>query len=89
MTGQIFILQAARIFWENQTPVMRGIILMCLSTIAFSIMHGLVRFVSMSHIQINLLSYSLSYANICFVHNTFESSTDIGRHYCFCIFHWN
>ena len=46
MTGQIFIVQAARIFWRNQTPVMRGIILMCLSTIAFSIMHGLVRFVS-------------------------------------------
>ena len=46
MTGQIFIFQAARIFWRNQTPVMRGIILMCLSTIAFSVMHGLVRFVS-------------------------------------------
>ena len=46
MTGQIYITQAARIFWKNQTPVMRGIILMCVSTIAFSVMHGLVRFVS-------------------------------------------
>ena len=32
--------------WSNQTPAMRGIVLMCLSTVAFSIMHGLVRFVS-------------------------------------------
>ncbi len=35
-----------RSFWGRQTPVMRGILLMCLSTVAFSIMHGLVRFVS-------------------------------------------
>jgi len=33
-------------FWDNQTPVLRGIVLMCLSTVAFAIMHGLVRFVS-------------------------------------------
>ncbi|MEP1090495.1 MAG: DMT family transporter [Rhizobiaceae bacterium] len=32
--------------WNRQTPVMRGILLMCFSTIAFSIMHGLVRYVS-------------------------------------------
>lgn len=33
-------------FWRRQTPALRGILLMCLSTVAFSIMHGLVRFVS-------------------------------------------
>ncbi|MCJ8307979.1 MAG: DMT family transporter [Rhizobiaceae bacterium] len=32
--------------WGTQSPVMRGIVLMCISTIAFSIMHGLVRYVS-------------------------------------------
>jgi len=46
MISQNFIFQKASSYWKNQTPVMRGIVLMCLSTIAFSIMHGLVRFVS-------------------------------------------
>tara|TARA_B100001057_G_scaffold123713_1_gene122524 strand:- start:294 stop:1208 length:915 start_codon:yes stop_codon:yes gene_type:complete len=46
MTNQIYLVQAASAFWKNQKPVIRGIALMCLSTIAFSIMHGLVRFVS-------------------------------------------
>ena len=32
--------------WHRQTPVLRGIVLMCVSTVAFSIMHALVRFVS-------------------------------------------
>ena len=32
--------------WGKQSPVMRGIVLMCLSTVAFSIMHGLVRYIS-------------------------------------------
>ena len=32
--------------WSRQTPALRGILLMCLSTVAFAIMHGLVRFVS-------------------------------------------
>ena len=32
--------------WGNQSPVMRGIVLMCVSTIAFSVMHGLVRYIS-------------------------------------------
>jgi len=32
--------------WARQTPPFRGIVLMCLSTVAFSIMHALVRFVS-------------------------------------------
>ena len=32
--------------WNRQTPALRGILLMCISTVAFSIMHGLVRFVS-------------------------------------------
>ena len=32
--------------WGRQTPALRGIVLMCVSTVAFSIMHGLVRFVS-------------------------------------------
>ncbi|KIN64074.1 RNA polymerase sigma-54 factor [Sulfitobacter noctilucicola] len=32
--------------WQRQTPALQGILLMCLSTLAFSIMHGLVRFVS-------------------------------------------
>ncbi|MFC6637308.1 EamA family transporter [Sulfitobacter sp. JBTF-M27] len=30
----------------RQTPALRGIILMCISTVAFSVMHGLVRFAS-------------------------------------------
>ena len=46
MISQNSILQKASSSWKNQTPVMRGIVLMCLSTISFSIMHGLVRFVS-------------------------------------------
>lgn len=32
--------------WSRQTPAFRGIFLMCVSTVAFSVMHGLVRFVS-------------------------------------------
>ncbi|MDG1430380.1 MAG: DMT family transporter [Paracoccaceae bacterium] len=32
--------------WHRQTPAARGIFLMCLSTVAFAIMHALVRFVS-------------------------------------------
>ena len=39
-------LTGASAIWHRQTPVLRGIVLMCLSTVAFSIMHGLVRFVS-------------------------------------------
>ena len=46
MASQNYVIKGARTFWNGQTPVMRGIILMCLSTVAFSIMHGLVRFVS-------------------------------------------
>ena len=46
MVSQNYVIQGASIFWKRQTPVMRGIVLMCLSTVAFSIMHGLVRFVS-------------------------------------------
>ena len=46
MAGQNYVIQEACTFWKRQTSVMRGIVLMCLSTIAFSIMHGLVRFVS-------------------------------------------
>ena len=46
MASQNYVIQGANIFWKRQTPVMRGIVLMCLSTVAFSIMHGLVRFVS-------------------------------------------
>lgn len=46
MISQNSIFQKASSSWKNQTPVMRGIVLMCLSTISFSIMHGLVRFVS-------------------------------------------
>ena len=46
MISQNFIFQKVSSSWKSQTPVMRGIVLMCLSTIAFSIMHGLVRFVS-------------------------------------------
>ena len=46
MIRQNYIGQLTSAFWKRQTPVIRGIVLMCLSTIAFSIMHGLVRFVS-------------------------------------------
>jgi drug/metabolite transporter (DMT)-like permease len=46
MARKIYAVQAASAFWKDQTPVMRGIVLMCLSTVAFAIMHGLVRFVS-------------------------------------------
>ena len=46
MANQNYVIQGASIFWKRQTPVMRGIVLMCLSTVAFSIMHGLGRFVS-------------------------------------------
>lgn len=46
MAHQLYVIEGVRAFWKRQTPVMRGIVLMCLSTVAFSIMHGLVRFVS-------------------------------------------
>lgn len=46
MASQNYFIQGASIFWKRQTPVTRGIVLMCLSTVAFSLMHGLVRFVS-------------------------------------------
>ena len=46
MANQLYVIQGASAFWKRQTPVMRGIVLMCLSTVAFSIMHGLVRFVA-------------------------------------------
>ena len=46
MASQNYVIKGARTFWNSQSPVMRGIVLMCLSTVAFSIMHGLVRFVS-------------------------------------------
>ena len=46
MASQNYFIKGASAFWNRQTPVMRGIVLMCLSTVAFSIMHGLVRFVS-------------------------------------------
>ena len=46
MVSQSYFNQVASRIWKCQTPVMRGILLMCLSTVAFSIMHGLVRFVS-------------------------------------------
>lgn len=39
-------LQGLHALWSRQTPALRGILLMCVSTVAFSIMHGLVRFVS-------------------------------------------
>ena len=39
-------MQGASAVWHRQTPALRGIVLMCLSTVAFSIMHGLVRYVS-------------------------------------------
>ncbi|WP_146347949.1 DMT family transporter [Falsiphaeobacter marinintestinus] len=37
---------AALHMWSRQTPVMRGVVLMCMSTVAFAIMHASVRFVS-------------------------------------------
>lgn len=37
---------AALLMWHRQTPVMRGVVLMCFSTVAFAIMHASVRFVS-------------------------------------------
>ena len=46
MASQNYVIKGASTFWKIQTPVMRGIVLMCLSTVAFSVMHGLVRFVS-------------------------------------------
>ncbi|KIN61792.1 RNA polymerase sigma-54 factor [Sulfitobacter noctilucae] len=39
-------LQGLTAAWGKQTPALHGILLMCLSTVAFSIMHGLVRYVS-------------------------------------------
>ncbi|MEH6647317.1 DMT family transporter [Sulfitobacter sp.] len=35
-----------RALWDRQTPGLQGILLMIIATVAFSIMHGLVRFVS-------------------------------------------
>ena len=46
MTKQTYSLEGLALFWKHQTPALHGIFLMCLSTLAFSIMHGLVRFVS-------------------------------------------
>lgn len=46
MTPQTRPLHKPRAAWDSLSPVARGITLMCLSTVAFSIMHALVRFVS-------------------------------------------
>lgn len=46
MKGLTSSLQGFSTFWSLQTPALRGILLMCISTVAFSVMHGLVRFVS-------------------------------------------
>jgi drug/metabolite transporter (DMT)-like permease len=46
MASQSYVIEGASRFWKRQTPVMRGIVLICLSTFAFSVMHGLVRLVS-------------------------------------------
>ena len=46
MTIQFLTNKTTRALWNSQTPVTRGIVLMCLSTVSFSIMHGLVRFVA-------------------------------------------
>lgn len=35
-----------RMVWEGQSGVMRGVLLMCLSTVAFALMHALIRYVS-------------------------------------------
>lgn len=35
-----------KLVWANQSPALRGMIFMCLSTICFSAMHGLIRFMS-------------------------------------------
>jgi hypothetical protein len=32
--------------WKNQSPVMRGVLMMCISTVAFAVMHLSVRIVS-------------------------------------------
>ena len=45
-TGSASGRRAALLFWQSQTGVMRGVLLMCLSTVAFAIMHASVRFVS-------------------------------------------
>ena len=37
---------AVRFMWDGQTPAMRGVVLMCFSTVAFAVMHASVRFVS-------------------------------------------
>ena len=63
MASQNYVIQWASIFWKRQTPVMRGIVLMCLSTVAFSIMHGLVRFVSevLPPFHFNILIHEIIY----------------------------
>ena len=45
MTSQVHCFRADNAFWKNQTPVIRGIARICLSTIAFPIIRRLVRFV--------------------------------------------
>ncbi len=46
MRSSASALKGAGALWHRQTPAFRGIVLMCASTVAFSIMHALVRFVS-------------------------------------------
>lgn len=38
--------QHLAVLWSRQTPAFRGLVLMCVSTLSFSAMHGLVRFMS-------------------------------------------
>ena len=45
-TGYASRRRAALLIWQSQTGVMRGVLLMCLSTVAFATMHASVRFVS-------------------------------------------
>lgn len=37
-----------KVSWQGQSPEMRGILLMCLSTLAFSVMHVIIRYTSLN-----------------------------------------
>lgn len=46
MLTQLLTQSAPAVFWRKQSHATRGILFMCLSTIAFSVMHASIRFVS-------------------------------------------
>lgn len=86
MTPNRTHLRGLAAFWAAQTSTGRGILLMCLATIAFSVMHALVRFVSqeLPPVQVAFFRnlFGLAFLMPMLIHSRFRilKTTRIGLH---------